>query len=251
MQTECTIGTLHPWPECYRIMIRNTSFKLNTNDRSSYSNLTKCWYWRDKMPYRTFDFCALQFLNQWIEKESKYCVGLTSKDEETQRRTLISAGGHFRVARNLPKKYEIEKNIGRYQPIIDALNVLPDINRSNVIAITYDVHEKISSGYDQRNALSLTTKFLWLKTKHPVRIYDSQVRSILKTPIGNLESFNSVFSDQYFAYQEQIEGSCDNLKKVISYSAEPNMPIKILEDLTSSIWFRERVLDIYLWNLGK
>lgn len=202
------------------------------------------------MPIRTFDFCALQLLNQWLEKEETYCEALASSDTDAQREALVAAGGYFRVARNLPTKYETDRSLERYEPVLKILNDLAPVTLDNVMDVVNDARQHISSEYGQRSVLSLTTKFMWLKVKSPVRIYDRQVRIALGTLEGDYLAFNTAFTAQYAEYQEEIEKACDNLGNVISYSVRPNLQQGSLESLVSSLWFRERVLDVYLWNQG-
>lgn len=202
------------------------------------------------MPKRTFDFCALQFLNQWLEKEKSYCEMLASPDIETQRLALAKAGGHFRISRNLPTHFEKENNFPRYQPVLDVLKNIGEVNLSNVTDVVNKARDQISEHYGDRNVLSLTTKFLWLKFKSPVRIYDKQARIALKTKESDFTAFNDAFSDQYADCEERIIGACSNLKNVLSYSVQPEMRQDEIEKISSEHWFRERVLDIYLWNLG-
>lgn len=202
------------------------------------------------MPIRTFDFCALQFLNQWLEKEANYCESLASSDASLQRESLVAAGGHFRVARNLPKKYDTDRGLQRYEPVLEILNDLAPVTFDNVIDVVNKTQQRISSKYGQRSVLSLTTKFLWLKVKSPVRIYDRQARIALGTPEGDYLAFNTAFTTRYSECQEEIEKACRNLINVISYTVRPNLQQESLVNLVSSTWFRERVLDIYLWNEG-
>ena len=91
---------------------------------------------------------------------------------------------------------------------------------------------------------------MWLKFKSPVRIYDKQARIALKTKEGDFTAFNDAFSDQYADCEERIIGACSNLKNVLSYSVQPEMRQNEIEKISSEHWFRERVLDIYLWNVG-
>lgn len=204
------------------------------------------------MPIRTFDFCALQFLNQWLEKEADFCKSLASCDIVTQRQALGAAAAHFRVARNLPREYDSERGLQRYQPVLDALNLknLEVINSNNVVKIVEDTRQCISSKYGQRNVLSLTTKFLWLKFKSPVRIYDHQARIALGTPDGDFSAFNNAFTEKYAVNKNQIEKACSKLVDMVSYTVQPNIQQEELKELLSSRWFKERVLDIYLWNKG-
>ena len=198
------------------------------------------------MPVRTFDFCALQFLNQWLEKEESYCDLLASTDIEDQRRALFKAGVHFRVARNLPRRFEVN---GRYQSILEVFNKnkISDVNLHNVVG---EVQEQISGHYGGRNVLSATTKFLWLKVKSPIRIYDKQARKVLGTKDKDFISFNEAFTDRYDKCEEEIIDACSKLKSILSYSVRPDIKHEELDKLVSEPWFRERVLDIYLWNQG-
>jgi hypothetical protein len=202
------------------------------------------------VPKQTFDYCALQFLNQWLEKEELYCKLLTSPEIESQRKGLVKAGGHFRVARNLPKKFEIARNLLRYQPALDALGKISNVNSRNITDIVDQTRSQISEQYGGRKVLSLTTKFLWLKFKSPVRIYDKQARIALKTADGDFTAFNDAFSKRYADLEEQINEACSNLKNILSYSVQPNMKKSEIINLASQKWFKERVLDIYLWNQG-
>lgn len=202
------------------------------------------------MTKRTFDFCALQFLNQWLEKEKSYCEMLASPDMDTQRLALAKAGGHFRVARNLPTKFEKEKGFSRYQPVLEVLSDIDEVSVSNIADLVNQTRERISGHYGGRNVLSLTTKFLWLKFKSPVRIYDKQARIALQSEEGDYTAFDNAFSEQYSACEEHIVEACSKLKNILSYSVGPKMGQDEIENIVSKRWFRERVFDIYLWNQG-
>ena len=203
------------------------------------------------MPIRTFDFCALQFLNQWLEKEAKLCDALASKSRKTQQDALVQAGKHFRIARNLPTKYEEEKGFARYQSVLEVLDRLGQVAPGNVERVVADAQKAISSQYGGRKVLSLTTKFLWLKFKSPIRIYDSQVRIALGTQEGDFPAFNTVFSVCLAQCALEIDQACTKLKSVVSYTVNPKMSPSEVDALVNKPWFKERILDIYLWNQGK
>ncbi len=175
---------------------------------------------------------------------------LASPDRETQRLALAKAGGHFRIARNLPTKFEKEKRILRYEPVLEVLDNISEVSASNVTDLVSQARERISGQYGGRSVLSLTTKFLWLKVKSPIRIYDKQARIALQTESGDFRAFNDAFSDRYSACEEQIVEACSKLKNILSYSVRPEIRQDEVENMISERWFRERVLDIYLWNQG-
>lgn len=142
------------------------------------------------------------------------------------------------------------RGLQRYEPVLEILNDLAPVTFDNVIDVVNYMRQHISSKYGQRSVLSLTTKFLWLKVKSPVRIYDRQARIALGTSEGDYLAFNTAFTTRYSECQEEIEKACRNLINVISYTVRPNLQQESLVNLVSSTWFRERVLDIYLWNEG-
>jgi len=198
---------------------------------------------------RNFDYCALQFLNHWLDKEEIYCDLLSSSNLEDQRQALVKAGGYFRVARNVPKKYDL--NGKRYQAILDILSTIDNISLDNVVEVVNEVKTSISKNYGNRQVLSLTTKFLWLKFKAPVRIYDTQARISLGTQENNYYAFHEAFSLYYKDKESEIIEACNKLENVITYLVNPNMSPEDIENIVSEQWFRERVLDMYLWNNGR
>lgn len=137
------------------------------------------------MPKRSLEFCALHFLNQWLGKEAEFYKNVRSAERPRQLAALKSAGAHFRVARNLRKRYDVDSGIARYAPVLDILNDTADLSSENVISRVETTAQRISAVYGNRGSLSVTSKFLWLKYRAPVRIYDSQARKALGTADGD------------------------------------------------------------------
>lgn len=199
------------------------------------------------MPVRTFDYCALQFLNQWIEKEKGYCAAVASADLETRREGLVGAAGHFRIARNLPIEHE---NGGRYQAVLDALDEIDNATADNAVHLVSSLQQTVSAAYGGRKVLSAVTKFLWLKIKAPVRIYDSQARCALGTAENDYPAFYSAFTEKFENFRYEIDSACARLNNVLSYSVASGATPEQISSLASQHWFKERVLDVYLWNAG-
>lgn len=203
------------------------------------------------MPFRTFDFCALQFLNQWFEKESGYCSQLlSSQSEEVNLAGLAAAAAYFRIARNLPRAFEQNQGLSRYKPVLKAIYSLDFVSPEGAVDTVDAIQKHISEEYGGRNVLSLTTKLLWLRFKSPIRIYDSQARTALGTPEGEYLPFYRAFSQAYTQHRAEIESACSRLSSVVTYSVRPDIEPTELNELVTSLWFKERVLDIYLWHKG-
>lgn len=177
---------------------------------------------------------------------------MASDSKIIQQDALVKAGVHFRIARTLPTKFEEEKGLVRYQPVLKVLDGIKEaeVTPDNVERVVRDAQQEISSQYGERKVLSLTTKFLWLKIKSPIRIYDRQARIALGTREGDFSAFNAEFSIRFAEFASEIDEACTRLKSVVSYSVHPKMRPSGVETLTSKQWFKERVFDIYLWNKG-
>lgn len=175
---------------------------------------------------------------------------LADGEEENRRSALLEAGAYFRVARNLPSSHETKAGVARYQLILEILDQLGPIDHANVVSKVMETECSISKNYGFRKVLSLTTKFMWLKARSPVRIYDRQARLALGTRDGDYQEFNEAFSEFFTAHSRQVTDSCHALRNVVNYSVKPNMTTDALEMLTSEAWFQERVVDIYLWHKG-
>lgn len=205
------------------------------------------------MAKRTFDNCALHYLNQWLDKDSHFFEALGSGDESRQLTALKNAGDFYRVARNLPTKHEVEKNVVRYKPVLDVLNGIQetDLDSDNLNTLILRANGAISANYGGRETLSLTTKFMWLKFRSPVKIYDSQARTALGTKTGDIAEFNAVWTESFYEHLADIQSSCERLVQVRNYSIDPKVATpRFIEALSSQAWFQERVFDVYLWNLG-
>lgn len=71
------------------------------------------------MPTRTIEYRSLQYLNQWIIRDSRYCDGLANGSESSKLRALVDAAGFYRISRNLPLAADVKKGLPRYKPLLD------------------------------------------------------------------------------------------------------------------------------------
>ena len=205
------------------------------------------------MPTRTLEFCSLQYLNQWIDHDSKYCDALTHGTEEEKLAALGPAANFYRIARNLPCTGDTEKGLPRYKPLLDVIDsVAPDDFADNTVERIYEVETVISEKYGDKNVLSLTTKILWLKIKTPIIIYDQQARVAIGTRDGDLSGYYAHWRKEFANQSDKIRAVCDKLTAMTNYTTDEKLATPdYIQDLTSRTWFRERVFDIYLWNKGR
>lgn len=205
------------------------------------------------MPPVNFNYFALHYLNLWLSNDRNFCETLEGHDDARKLRALTKAAAFYRVARNLPKAYDVEKGIPRYKPVLDVIDALDPITFQGpqLIPSIEGVLSEISRRYGGQKVVSLTTKFLWLKMKSPIVIYDSRARKALGTKPGDIRDYYSQWRDQYNSYCSEISAACDSLPRVHEYSVAPDVATpQYIEGVASQPWFMERVFDVYLWSLG-
>jgi len=205
------------------------------------------------VPKVGFKYSALYYLNQWISKDRRYYQSLAGNDESEKLQVLQDAATFYRVARNLPVLHDEGRGLRRYKPVLDIIDaqtsaafqgeaLLPSIKR---------VRDAISAQYGGREVLSLTTKFLWLRIRSPIIIYDSQARKALDAPLGNIHEFYSQWREMFKRCAQEIDAACTSLQDVGEYVADPIVATpRYIAEMASQQWFRERVLDVYLWHRG-
>ena len=202
----------------------------------------------------TFEYCSIHYLNQWLTRDSVFYEVLCDKKaaENKHLKTLKQAGAFYRVARNLPTAIEVSMDKKRYEPVLSILNEvsLSTVNKSPVSQII-DTSNKISAQYKRKSALSLSSKFLWLKFRSPILIYDSQARKALNVKEGDIETYFYEWKNQFESNREKIEEVCNKLAALSLYAINQEIGTKdYIDTISQQPWFHERVFDIYLWSKG-
>jgi len=201
---------------------------------------------------KTFEYCSLLYLNQWLMYDMGYCEALSNGNRSEKLKALKNAGGFYRVARNLPSIYDEKRALARYEPVLDIIDPLkPDDFKDDPVKEIREIERRISVKYGNKNLLSLTTKFLWIKIKHPVLIYDSQVRNALHTKDGALDVYYEKWREEFKANEGKIIEACSRLPDMNKYAVNQEVGTEeYIREISNETWFHERVFDIYLWNKG-
>lgn len=198
-------------------------------------------------------YCALHYLNLWISQDRSVVDALAGHDDVDKLRALASAAAFYRVARNLPERYDVGRGLRRYEPvlrIIDGQNAA-DFRGKALLPSIKKVRKRISAEYGGRDVLSLTTKFLWLRFQSPVIIYDSQGRRAVGTGSGDIDEYYSRWRDKFRQHSKEIEAACVSVRMAREYSIDPEVATaRYIAETTSTQWFKERVFDVYLWHRG-
>jgi len=212
-----------------------------------------CHIRRNKgMATKTFEYCSLEYLNQWFINDMGYCQALANGNKSEKLAALKSAGVVYKVARNLDSKYDEKKGLTRYEPVLDIIDPLKSTQfENNPVKEILEIEKSLSEKYGNKSLLSLTTKFLWIKIKQPILIYDSRAKDALGTESGDLEDYYKKWREEFKANQKEIVDVCSKLPDMNKYAVNQEVGTKeYIREISNNTWFHERVFDNYLWNKG-
>lgn len=196
-----------------------------------------------------FEFCALRYLLLWQRKEEALHISVKKAMPEVD--DLRKALRHFQVARNF-RGLEQDKKVELVRHAL--LKIRGDGALSaedKVMSLTKAFKDK---GFQYN--LSASSKLLWLSLRKPFIIYDSRSLSALQSKYSHsakktdYEAFCASWREAYKSHNEAILRAVNELPKVRSFLPGATPPDTRLLALVNKPWFRERVFDIYLWELG-
>jgi len=192
---------------------------------------------------------AFTYLNQWFLKDERYVTALSTGTGEEKLRALQDAAGFYRIARNLPRRHEDGPRFGGLLSILQGVETQGH-TEATILNTVSTVGDQISARYGERGVLSATTKFLWLKLRSPVVIYDRQARLELGTRDGDVHAFYEAWRNRFRADLDEIREASLALMEVTDFCVRPAADSNYVESVVQSQWFHERVLDISLWQAG-
>ena len=192
---------------------------------------------------------ALYYAKEWTRKERGCVDGLASTDPLRRLKALCDAGGYFRISRSLETAYDVGVGLPRLKPVLDTLDRVPpeSVTDATLDSVVCELRREIGRAYGGRDLLSAATKFLWLRHRDVVVIYDSQARSALNAPSGDYGNYLERWRSEYSRVKPKVIDACERL-----------LQARQLEDLVraevnahgASEWFKRRVFDVYVWEKG-
>ena len=155
------------------------------------------------------------------------------------------------MSRNAPLKYETVRGLQRFEPIVEIFETL-FFDSAHPVSFVNEVASSIAEQYGGRNVLSLTTKFLWLKYKNPIVIFDSQARKALGMSTSDYGAYYAKWQKEFEKYLSQIQLVSSALPKHHRYAMDQQQGTpEYISTVCNEQWFHERVFDNYLWQTGK
>jgi hypothetical protein len=192
------------------------------------------------------EIAALRFFDRWIRDEAILHTSLQGGSPEEQRLAIGRTVTHFRVVRSLKRSAEEALGVPRFEPVRECLATVTvqEVSDDEFVAVTTEVARAIASRYGGHSFLSLASKILWMKYRHPFVIYDSIVRAALGTRSADYHTYVVAWHEQYSLHEGAIRRACAGLAS----SRHPlrtrlNVPAQAITPIASEEWFRRRVMD--------
>ena len=199
-----------------------------------------------------FKYAAHSYINDWLGWEKRFHDTLSPKgenpvDPESGARVLAEVAAYYRVARTLPERDESSRLISAYQDLL----AIPGVTVFEVPNVVDGYAEALNSKYG-RTALSAASKFLWVRFREPVIIYDSITSDWLARNAGfrynGYRDFCEAWLNAYQLHEDEIRDACYQLNSIRPFILNA-ISERELNELSSETWFMKRVFDyamIYL-----
>jgi len=204
------------------------------------------------MPLVSFEYAAFYYLNWWLAYDRRFCAALSDQSEVVQLSGLSEAAAKYGVARTAQKKFERKVGAKRFEPILAAIRTAKPTHfeGDNLVPAVLQIARTLSATYGDRGVLSLTTKLLWLKIRHPIIIVDANARLALNRRDADLSTYYKTWRKEYEEQRTRVDAACEALVDARRFCLVPDLSPEELSKLSGADWFRERVFDIYLWHKG-
>jgi len=191
------------------------------------------------------------YLNDWLYWDQPFMERLHFDRKADCIQGLHAAAKYYKVTRNFAK---IDEDI-RFEKAYEELFKIekPNDNDEAVNAVL-ELSSSLKKIYG-KNAISAASKFLWLRFKSPIIIYDSRAYECLKSRgyrigYGNYKSYQKAWLNEFDKVEQTISLAAAELHTVKQYSQAYSCTDDLIIKFTSERWFRERVFDKYLWFLA-
>ena len=203
--------------------------------------------YRDEFP---FGYCAARFLRQWEMREETLYTAISSTQRED---SIINALAYFQVSRNFAN---LRKNQENVKKILSALNeVKCDERFPSACEKVMELSERFKNEFGKFN-LSAATKLLWLSYRSPYVIHDKRAVTALnrkfqlKFDSRSYSEYASAWRTEYAKAEGGIVKAIANLPTGRAFMPKTSLTDIDLKKLAKQSWFKERVFDIFLWEVG-
>ncbi len=197
-----------------------------------------------------FEFCATRFLCQWEKREKNLFEGLSAGPTD---KLIVEALAYFQVARNFKGLTKDQKAAGRIRTSL--LNVQNDVTLTSPVGKVDALVTALQNDFGKFN-ISAATKLLWLSYRDPFVVYDKRAITALtkkakhRNISKNYSNYTVAWRSEYAKSEKGIVDAIANLPNGRSFMPKTSLTDANLIALSTEQWFKERVFDIFLWEVG-
>lgn len=190
------------------------------------------------------------YLNDWFCYDKGFVEGIAANNEQS-RSTIYEAAKYYQVTRN----FRVRNDEPRFKGVLDELTKIEGpLTDKNVDSEVATLASRFETKYGT-NAVSAASKFLWLRFKSPVVIFDSRASTWLRSngyaPDSGYANYRKRWIEAYDFHKEAIQSACADLASMRLYSLAYNETENTVSQWAMSQWFQERVFDKFLWFNGR
>jgi len=198
-----------------------------------------------------FHYAAYSYLDEWISKDLEFHRAFAFDrplplSDEDGAKCLVEAATYYGVIRTLRKNQDEEFRLVRAYKALQRVSIFDEEDLAQTV-------ESLARELGQSNmAWSAASKFLWMRFRSPVIIYDSIVDKWLYDHSDYKDdtyaNYCKFWLEKYREYSPQIGEACAELNSVKKFTLIPNVPDHILAGWINNEWFRQRVFDHAMLN---
>ena len=199
-----------------------------------------------------FLYAAHSYLNEWMYRDRGFHEVLAfDKWHETDaakgRKCLVEMATYYGVIRTL----KVTGEELRLQAAYDKVSEIQPPTVTDAAAKVEDLARALESVYG-KTPWSAASKFLWMRFRSPIVIYDSIAsRWLCKHGTysdDSYENYCKAWLSKYCELEDQIREACAEIVAIKKFTLAYETPDSELSEWTSSRWFMERVFDHYMLN---
>lgn len=196
-------------------------------------------------------YCAARYLQQWQKHEKSLYEGMSHTPHDTDiKESLI----YFKVTRNFTGLKSNPDAIGKIRKALFTVRRSQKYSSPNERVM--ELSNRFSNDFGSFN-LSAASKLLWLSERSPYIVYDRRAVIALTRKLGHrlkdardYDEYSTLWRDEYNSVKNEIAEAIRKLPAGRAFMPSTSLPDSALRKLANEDWFKERVFDIFLWEIG-
>jgi hypothetical protein len=197
-----------------------------------------------------FHYAAHCYLEKWMRMDCGFNQVLGFENAlkvppHEGTKCLVEVATYYKVIRTL----RVIEEEPRLKAAYDALQTTRLPKEGNVAEVVEACAGCLCDAYGV-NALSAASKFLWMRFRSPVVIYDSIVSKWLCANgtyrRDGYSNYRKTWLYEYLKHEEQIRKVCAELIHIKKFTLARHTSDEKLTEWATSRWFRERVFDHFI-----